>query len=130
MGHEPVSASSALSDVPTELREETALKGWKEEGGEGGGKGRVEVTRRAGRRGGKWEGSHGQLRGGGGSGGAGSARRDRFSQALSSRSFKTHQPRLPGGARTRLSVPLDAKVALMWGPRDPGGPGALWVPEF
>lgn len=35
------------------------MKGRKEEGGEGGGKGRVEVTRRAGRRGGKSAKMHG-----------------------------------------------------------------------
>lgn len=77
-------------------------------------------------------GSHGQLREeGGGSGGAGSDRRDQFSQALSSNSYKTPKPRLPGGARSKLCVRVDAKVALMWGTLDPvGGAGALWVPEF
>lgn len=142
MGGQPAAASSVLSDVPT-LRcskDETALKGWKEEGGEGGGKGRVELTRRAGRRGGKserteeaeldvwrgkWGGSHGQLgEEGGGSGGGGSARRDQFSH------LTANQPRLPGGARSKLCVRVDVKVALMWGTLDPGRPGALWVPEF
>lgn len=44
--------------------------------------------------------------------------------------YKTNQPRLPGGARSKLRVRGDAKVALMWGTLDPGWPGALWVPEF
>lgn len=109
------------------------MKGRKEEGGEGGRKGRVEVTRRAGRRGGKREkteeveldawrgklggGSNGQLEVGGGSGRGGSARRDQFSLV--------YQVALG----PNWCVCVDAKVPPMWGTLDPGSPGALWVPE-
>lgn len=73
---------------------------------------------------GEWGGSRGQLREEGEVlGGGGSARRDQFSH------IKTHQPRLPGSARSNLCVRVDAKVALMWGTLAPGRPGALWV-EF
>lgn len=68
-------------------------------------------------------------RGGGGSGRGGSARRDQFSQPLNSSSYKTHQPHLPDSARSKLSMRVDAREALMWGTLDPGRPEALWVPE-